>query len=569
MARKLVPLTLLLAPKGNPRKTAHPAGIEGLAESIKTDGLLHNLVVEPEGEKFRVLAGRRRYLALKHLAKEGDIDGTYKVPVEIRSDLDADQALRIATVENVQREPLDPMDEAEAFAALLQKGAAIEEVAAQTGVSENTVRRRVALAGLAKEVKKAVRSGAISLSLAEAMTLGTAKQQHSILTMIEEGASLDRDDVRDMLLEGKPTAAMAIFPLEFYTGTYTSDLFAEASTTYFDDVEQFRQLQKEAADKKIESYRGTVTFIDAFHLHSVPWWQYREAEAKEEGGVVINLSPSGAVEVREGLVRHEVRPEVAEETRQPASPRKERPAYSANVLRYVACHKSIAVQAALLQNPRIAKEVAAVLLLGGGFSPWPVRVTRHPALSYFGNGAGKPKGYLALEAKASTLSKLLGFSPKRANEAAPWERLGVLREPLEIYAAVKRLKDEDLDALLVLALVLAFGQAETEKLDTNESFFNKVAVDLSVSMRAWWTPDESYLKGLHREELAGIALESGGARHIAKLKARSKSELVESLTRFFERTGSTSKLDEEDAKGRDWLPGTMLFPAQEPPRADS
>src|SRR3546814_11916741 len=90
-----------------------------------------------------------------HLRDRGDIDDAYKVPVEIRKDLDEPQLVRLATVENVQREPLDPIDEADAFAALLQNGAAIEEVAAQTGVSKSTVRRRLALAPLCGEIGRA------------------------------------------------------------------------------------------------------------------------------------------------------------------------------------------------------------------------------------------------------------------------------------------------------------------------------------------------------------------------------------------------------------------------------
>ena len=66
-------------------------------ESIKTDGVLQNLIVEPaEGENFRVVTGNRRFLALKLLERQGAIDGDYKVPTEIRRNLTNGDGRRIA-----------------------------------------------------------------------------------------------------------------------------------------------------------------------------------------------------------------------------------------------------------------------------------------------------------------------------------------------------------------------------------------------------------------------------------------------------------------------------------------
>ncbi|WP_431859402.1 ParB/RepB/Spo0J family partition protein [Azospirillum sp.] len=144
MSTQLVPLSQLLPPTSNPRMRIDPAGIEGLARSIRTDGVLQNLVVKClKGDRFRVVTGERRYRALKLLE------------VEVRHGLKPAEAQRIALVENVQREALDAIDEADGFAALLQKGATLDDVAAQTGLSTTTVKRRLALAGLCAEAKRA------------------------------------------------------------------------------------------------------------------------------------------------------------------------------------------------------------------------------------------------------------------------------------------------------------------------------------------------------------------------------------------------------------------------------
>src|SRR4029453_11807085 len=122
------------------------------------------------------------------------------VPVDIRSGLSADDGLRLAMVENVQRENLTPLEEASAFARLMQEGLPLEELAARTGLSAATIKRRLALAGLCDEVKTALGNGEITLAQAEALTLGTHAAQRDILERLAEGYHYDAGDIRDMLL---------------------------------------------------------------------------------------------------------------------------------------------------------------------------------------------------------------------------------------------------------------------------------------------------------------------------------------------------------------------------------
>lgn len=571
MTRKLVPLSSLVRTAANPRRNADRSPIEGLSESIRTDGVLQNLVVEPSGDgQYRVVAGTRRLRALMHLRDRGEIDDGYKVPVKIRKDLDEPGLVRLATVENVQREPLDPIDEAEAFAALLQNGAAIEEVAAQTGVSKSTVRRRLALADLCDEVKAAVRAGEVPLSVAEALTLGSIEEQHSVLGMIQNGADVDSEDVRRLLLDGKPTVAAAIFPLKQYTGTYTGDLFAEAETTYFDDAEQFIALQKQAVEQLAKEHGKTAEWVEVLSCWHTPWWQYRKAAEDEPGGTVINLSPSGAVEVRTGLARHPVREEVAEETRAPVeAPKRERRPYDKPTLRYVAAHKSVAVQAALLASPRKAKEVAAVLLLSRGEPGSPVRIDPHPSVAYFAEADEKPKGWLAVDREIERLAVELGQSPEQL-AAMSRDTRATSETPLGLYQAVQQFGEEDLDRLLCLLVLVAFGQRDMEALDTEAGLFNQVAQDLGVSMREWWTPDDAFLAGIRRAELDQVAIDSGASLRMGRLASTRKADLVRSLARHFERTANPdAELDEHDQKGRKWLPGAMRFPAEVPASTDT
>jgi len=561
MTLKTVSLSVLCPSKDNPRRNIDKDAIIGLAESIKIDGVLQNLVVEKCDEgRFRVISGSRRLLALKLLKRQGVIDGDYKVPVEVRKFGDGD-ALRISTIENVQRSDLEPVDEAEAFARMLQNGASIDDVAAKTGLSEQTIRRRVALSDLCEEVKDAVRKDEVPLGSAEALTLGTHDQQRSVLHDLREGAELDRESIREMLCAQKPAVSDAIFPLERYTGRLTRDLFADEETTYFDDVEQFFALQKEAVGALAEKHRKKAAWVYVFNSYGIPWWQYGEARKGKRGGVVINLHPSGRVEIKEGLVRHQVKEEVVEATKEAPEAPKERPEVSSGLVRYAALQKSIAVQAALLEKPRKAKEVAAVCLLLGLVPSKRLRIDVHPCVTAWDESQKKPKAFEAVSAELSRLSQLLGVqfdARARVLSANGWEDM-----PSGLYQVVQSLSDEDLDRLSTLLVVLSFGQCSIDELDTGESLFNRVAADLGLSMRDWWTPDAEFLALLRKDQLEGVAIESAASLRMGKLKSYGKKELVDALAKYFERTADpTATLDEHDQKGRTWSPPLLSFSAR-------
>jgi len=87
MTIKNVKRSQLKAPAHNPCPVFDAAEIEGLAASINTDGLMQNLVVIPWVESYKIISGERRFRALTLLAQRGDIIGSYKVPVQIRTKL--------------------------------------------------------------------------------------------------------------------------------------------------------------------------------------------------------------------------------------------------------------------------------------------------------------------------------------------------------------------------------------------------------------------------------------------------------------------------------------------------
>ncbi len=571
MTIQTIPLNKLTAAEGgNPRRSMDAAALEGLAASIKADGLLQNLVVRKAGRKFRIVSGERRYRALSLLAERGDIEKDHPVPVEVRGDLTETDALRLATVENIQREQLAPMDEAEAFATLLGDGASLEDVAAKAGVSVLTVKRRVALASLSDEAKALVREGEFSLSVAEALTLGTHDQQRAVIERLEQGYSYDADDLRGMLTGEKPAVSLAIFPMAQYAGTVTADLFADDDNTFFDDAEQFYRLQSEAVEALAAHHREAgAAFVEVLTEGYVAWWQYREAEEGEQGGVVIHFKPTGRVEVREGLVKKDVRPSVAEETAEAPTAPKPQPEYSGPVTRMMNAHKSLAVMEALMANPRKAKEVAVINLLNAFDWTGRVRLDAHPALGYFAQADGQPTAYLAIEREAQDVVTALGLGEaKRHAYARPvrgaWEQLLTdTKNPTALYEVLRGFSDAELDQLHLFLTALTFGQGNMDALDTGDSLFNRVAADLDVAMRDSWVPDEAFLTRRRKDQLEAIAKESGAIARLGRMKDYSKTQLAAALARHFQRCaeGDTTIPEEMRNRANAWLPDAMRFPA--------
>jgi len=524
MSLQTVALSSLQPGRGNPRKAIDRNSLEGLAASIRNDGLLQNLVVRPvkgKGEHYRIVSGERRYRALKLLQERGEVDEDFAVPVEIRVSLSKDDSLRIATVENLQRQNLTPLEEAAALTKLIHKGATLDDVAARTGLSQTTIKRRLALNGLCEEARAALALGIVNLSQAEAMTLGSDQMQQGIVEEIERGSGFSADEIKATVLDDRPTVTSAIFPLERYTGTITTDLFAEDETSYFDDGEEFLALQKEAVAQLAKQQETMAAWVEVTESYRIPDWQYRKADEGEQGGVLINLSPTGRVDIRERLVKREIDRQTAEETAgSPIAPRKVKAAYSSALCAYIAHHKTAAVQEMLFASARKAKEVAVVARLGK-FCP-------HEAMTALAREAEPQNAYAVLEGQVRQFAAKLGFTIEAAEPV--WTQFPPEEfDALALYEAVRGLSDHDLDQLETLLIALVFGQEFCQRLDIGDSLFNRVARDLCVDMRYHWHPDRSFLERRTRDQLVAIAVDCGYAENTGRVATYKKSEPVNSV----------------------------------------
>jgi ParB family chromosome partitioning protein len=556
MSMQAVSLSALEPSAANPRRKFDRKSIEGLAASIRTDGLLHNLVVKPvQGKRnhFSVVVGERRFHALKLLAGRGELPEDFTVAVEVRDDLSKDQTLRMATVENLQRQNMTPLEEAAALTKLIHKGVTLDDVAAHTGLSATTIKRRLALNGLCKEAKALLAKSGLTLSQAEALTLGSDEAQRDIVEQIEGGNEASGGDIRETLLDNRPTLALAIFPVENYHGPLTTDLFAEAETSYFDDREQFFTLQKEAVAELVKHHEASAAWVEVTNGWSVPDWQYRKARKNQKSGVVINLAPSGRVEVREGLVRPKIEKETAKALAEnPVAPAKVKAAYPKSLCAYVAHQKAAAVGEILLASPRAAQEVMIVRTLKE-FRP-------HESFKALGKEAEPQGSYRVLEGQARQFAERFGFEIGEGE--AVWQSFPPpFTDELTLYEAVRGFSDHDLAQLQTLLIVLSFGQEVCERLDSSDSLFNRVARDLSVDMRKHWQPDAGFFGKRSRDQLAELAIECGYAEGKGQVSGYKKLDLVNALVRFFLSAKAAAEPTPQQIRALEWLPEAMLFPA--------
>ncbi len=560
MTLETIELSQLVPSATNPRKDFDANGLEGLAASIRTDGLLQNLVVRPSrGKSFAIISGERRYRALKLLEERGELPEGFTVPVEVRTKLSKDERLRLATVENLQRADLTPLEQAEALTRLVKDGEKLDDLIAQTGLSATTIKRRLVLNGLCKEAKQALEDKTLTLAQAEALTLGTEDAQRDVLDDMEHRHWYDADDIRERLTGELPCVADALFPLERYTGTITTDLFAEGESSFFDDEEQFDALQREAVAALAEHHRANAAWVEVTEGWRIETWPYETAKDGERGGVLINISPRGTVEVRENLIRKADRKTVRTLAGNPIAP-KPKASTTTPLRRMLSCHKSMAVQEVLLSAPRIAKELAAVRSF--------VELETHVCIEALSRTDDPQGAYRVLKTQAALFAGKLGLAPEQGEDV--WSVFPPRRpDTVDLYRTIKAFSDHDLEAFQTLLTALSFGQKDCERFDTKDSLFNAIAQDMNVSMRNHWRPDRSFFEKRTRDQLLATANECGFADGRSCLASYKKSELVSGLARFFADAQSAADPSEAQEKARAWLPEIMLFPAVDPDKPDA
>lgn len=145
-----------------PRKTFEREALEALADSIGTYGVLQPIIVRKNGETYEIIAGERRWRAAK-------MTGLSEIPAVV-FDGDELKAAQVALIENIQREDLNPVEEAMGYGALIDRfGLTQDQVAKQVGKSRSAITNMLRLLDLPDEVLEMLKAGEISAGHARAL----------------------------------------------------------------------------------------------------------------------------------------------------------------------------------------------------------------------------------------------------------------------------------------------------------------------------------------------------------------------------------------------------------------
>jgi ParB family chromosome partitioning protein len=249
-----IPLNKLVLWEGNARKTGASAGIDELAASIAAHGLLNPLTIAhaPKG-KYCVIAGQRRLLAMKQLAKAGLMGKADMVSCHMPDD-DKD-AGELSLAENVVRVAMHPADQFEAWRGLIDKGATVPEIASRFGAAESTVRKRLALARVSPVIFALYRGGEIDLETLQAFTV---TDDHALQESVWQGlADWQRGNaraIRDALTEkdvpcgDRRVQFVGLDAYEAQGGAVRRDLFDPKGGGYVQDVALLDAMTREKLD---------------------------------------------------------------------------------------------------------------------------------------------------------------------------------------------------------------------------------------------------------------------------------------------------------------------------------
>ncbi|MFO1477184.1 MAG: ParB/RepB/Spo0J family partition protein [Verrucomicrobiota bacterium] len=185
-----------------PRKDFAPEALQELADSIREQGIVQPLIVRQRGDHVELIAGERRWRAAR-------LAGLKEAPVIVREADDRD-VLELALIENLQRENLNPIEEAQGYAQLTEQFKLTqEEVAARVGKSRTVVANSLRLLKLPSALQKNLRDGKLSVGHAKVL-LGLPGDKLQIAAaerILKDGLNVRQTEILTAKLQARGTAA--------------------------------------------------------------------------------------------------------------------------------------------------------------------------------------------------------------------------------------------------------------------------------------------------------------------------------------------------------------------------
>lgn len=539
-----IPLTELKIAKTNVRHGVKKADYKDLIPSIRERGILQPLLVRPNGQGYEIVAGRRRFLAACELEKDGS--AVEAVPCAVMAQGDDAGAVEASLIENVAHLPMDEMDQFEAFQRLLKEGRSVDDIAHVFGVTELTVKRRLAIANLQPKIRQLYRAEEIDAETLRALTLATKQQQKEWLALWDddEQHAPTGSYLKKWLLGGENIpVSVALFDLAQYQGEIVTDLFGEER--FFANPDGFWTLQDAAiAAKRDEFLAQGWTRVEVMPRGQRFYeWEHQKTAKKKGGAVWIAVTERGEIEIHEGYVsRTEARKQEKKTSGGAEAPKSAKPELTAPMQNYVELHRLAAIRLELLNHPQVALRLALAHMIVGS-SLWNVKpepmkaakpeigasVAANPATGYF-------------EERRNELLTLLGFEEDRGELVRPnGDDYGLA----SLCAQLLKLPKEDVLKLVALAMAetLAAGTA------TAELAGHTISATLND-----WRLDDTFFDLLNGKDAVNALLSEAGSPAIAEGNKDEPAKVQKGIVKDIMRGGNGRE------KNADWLPGYFRFP---------
>lgn len=198
-----IPLEQLKRGKYQPRQDFDPSALEELASSIRHEGVMQPIVIRPvTGDQFEIIAGERRWRAAQ-------LAGLDRIPAIVR-DVSDDSAIAMALIENIQRENLNAIEEAQALRRLqVEFELSQQQVAERVGKSRSAIANLLRLLSLEQPVKELVESGQLDMGHAKVLlALEGPLQLKAAKQVLSGGLSVRQTErlVKQLLDDGAPSS---------------------------------------------------------------------------------------------------------------------------------------------------------------------------------------------------------------------------------------------------------------------------------------------------------------------------------------------------------------------------
>jgi ParB family chromosome partitioning protein len=539
MTLQFIDLTHLTVSPLNVRKFGAKE-CDDLVSSIRALGVLQPLLVRPMDDGFEVIAGQRRLNACRIIAEEGEID---PIPCLVMTEGDDAAALEASLAENIERLPMDEVDQYKAFAQLMKQGRNADDIAATFGITPRMVAQRLALGRLHPPILTAYRKGDVRAGDIRNLTMATPKQQQDWWALMkdEETYAPTGQRLKDWLFGGAhiPTAN-ALFDLDESGLAVVADLFGEDS--YFADAEAFWTLQNTAIAEAVEALKAEG-WSDVILMDRGNWfanWDHRSCTKEDGGKVFVTTTHQGEVTFHKGYITNA---EAKRREKAEAAPA-EKPELTKAAQTYVDLHRHAALRADMLGQPGLALRLIAAHMIAGS-SLWTVE--REP------QKAEKPEvaeslaaipAQQAFDTERAAIAELLGIDTAQIlPEHGAWH---VIRPDMgKMLTHLMTLSDDDL--LRILTFLMADSLAITSPI------IDDLAKELGTDMSKHWQPDETFFALIRDKQVLNAMVgeyagQTAAAEHITAT-AKTQRAILTACT-----NGTRTPANPN------WMPLYMAFP---------